>query len=138
MLLDIFREIYSLPKNFEFKRLELEDALIDKFGNLKYNKYEGWTNKSTGEIYPAGYSVDLDTNYSIYSLYSISLSILIFSFLIYRKIPCVNHNTRYFSFQASITSRILFPKTFFLKASNCRLAFAIKFFRQKSTMFVRF
>ena len=70
MLLDIFKEVYNLPQDSSFNRLELEEALIDKFGNLKYNKYESWTNKSTGEIYPARYSVDLDTNYSIYSLYS--------------------------------------------------------------------
>lgn len=70
MLLDIFKEIYNLPQDSEFKRLELEEALVDKFGNLKYNKYDGWTNKSTGEVYPARYAVDLDTNYSIYSLYS--------------------------------------------------------------------
>lgn len=70
MLLDIFKEVYNLPQVSSFKRLELEEALVEKFGNLKYTRYEGWTNKATGEVYPARYAVDLDTNYSIYSLYS--------------------------------------------------------------------
>ena len=70
MLLYIFRGVYNLPEDSEFKRLELEDALIEKFGNLKYNRYEGWTEKPIGKVHPARYAVDLDTNYSIYSLYS--------------------------------------------------------------------
>lgn len=70
MLLDIFREIYELSQDSEFKRLELENILVDKFGNLKYNKHEGWVHKYTGEICSTQYSVELETNYSIYPLYS--------------------------------------------------------------------
>lgn len=40
MLLDIFKEIYELPQDSEFKRLKLEDALIEKFGDLHYDKYK--------------------------------------------------------------------------------------------------
>ena len=70
MLLDIFKEVYDLPQNFEFKRLELENALIDKFGNLQYNKNEGWIHNFTGEVYSTQYSVELNSTYSIYPLYS--------------------------------------------------------------------
>lgn len=70
IILKEFLGIYNLPEDSEFKRLELEDALIDRFGNLKYNKYKGWTDRFTNKIYQTMYAVDLDTDYSIYSLYS--------------------------------------------------------------------
>ena len=38
-LLDRFREVYNLPENTSFKRIELENAIIEKFGDLYYNKY---------------------------------------------------------------------------------------------------
>ena len=73
MLFDKFREVYNLPYNtvhIYFKRTELEEELIDKFGNLTYNKYEGWINKSTGEVYPTRYAVEIYPKDFIYSLYS--------------------------------------------------------------------
>lgn len=70
MLLDIFKEVYDLPQDSEFKRLELEDALIDKFGNLAYNKYKGWINKATGEVYPIRYAIEIQPEDYLYSLYS--------------------------------------------------------------------
>ena len=39
-LFEKFIEVYNLPYNSTFKRIELEDALIEKFGDLQYNKYE--------------------------------------------------------------------------------------------------
>lgn len=65
-----FLKVYNLPENSLFKRIELENALIDRFENLSYNKYKGWVNAATNEEYPTRYAVNLDTNYSIYSLYS--------------------------------------------------------------------
>lgn len=70
MLLDIFKEVYNLPQDSEFKRLKLEDALIDKFGNLQYSKFEGWINRQTGDTYPSRYGVALDIPKSVGSLYS--------------------------------------------------------------------
>ena len=54
-MLKKFLEIYNLPEGTPFRRLELEDAIIEKFGELKYNKIKGWTNLSTGEVYPDTY-----------------------------------------------------------------------------------
>lgn len=73
MLFDKFREVYNLPENtihIYFKRTEFEEELVDKFGNLQYNKYEGWTDRSTGDIFPARYIVEIDVKNSIYSLCS--------------------------------------------------------------------
>ena len=73
MLFDKFREVYDLPYNavhIYFKRTELEDELIDKFGNLTYNRYEGWINKATGETYSVRYAVEVSPKDFIYSLYS--------------------------------------------------------------------
>lgn len=70
MLLDIFKRVYNLPQGSEFKREELEDALVDKFGNLRYNRYESWTHGDIGKIYAPRYAVELDTKQSIHSLYS--------------------------------------------------------------------
>lgn len=73
MLFDKFREVYNLPYNavhIYFKRTELEDELIEKFGNMKYNKYKGWTDKVTGEVFPARYAVEVEFINSIGTLYS--------------------------------------------------------------------
>ena len=40
-MLDRFNEIYGVPKGTPFKRVELEDALIEKYHNLSYSKFGG-------------------------------------------------------------------------------------------------
>lgn len=70
MLLNVFKKIYNLSQELEFKRLELEEALVDKFGNLQYTKYEGWISVDEGKVYVPQYAVELDIKNSVSSLYS--------------------------------------------------------------------
>ena len=53
-LLKKFIEVYNLPYNLVFKRIELEDALIEKFGDLQYNKYQDSFTKNSPARYFVG------------------------------------------------------------------------------------
>ena len=55
-MLKKFNEIYNLPKNTPFKRVKLEDALIEKFGDLQYNKYQDSFTKDSSVRYFVGCS----------------------------------------------------------------------------------
>lgn len=65
-MLNEFIEIYNLPKDSEFKRAELEDALIKQFGSLHYNMLPEWMEKDTGFEHPTTYSVGVKYNWGDY------------------------------------------------------------------------
>ena len=67
-MLKEFVKIYNLPENSVFKRVELEDVLIEKFGELKYSRLKGWTNKSTGEVYPDTYWASAKEKWGLYEI----------------------------------------------------------------------
>ena len=67
-MLEKFNEIYNLPKGTPFRRLELEDAIVEKFGELKYNKFRGWTNSHTQEKYPDNYWASTKQNWELYDI----------------------------------------------------------------------
>lgn len=62
-MLNEFIEIYNLPKDSIFKRVELEDALINQFGSLKYNMFPEWMEKDTGFEHPTTYYVGVKYNW---------------------------------------------------------------------------
>lgn len=66
-MLKKFNEIYNLPEDTPFKRVELEDAIIEKFGDLHYNKYEDIV-KTEGST--SRYFVGCKNNWGIYELSS--------------------------------------------------------------------
>ena len=66
-MLDRFNEIYNIPKGTPFKRVELEDVLIEKYENLTYNKFGGWKS-SDGSIYPAMYHVGTKEKWGLYEI----------------------------------------------------------------------
>ena len=67
-MLEKLNKIYNLPKGTPFKRVELEDALIEKFGDLHYNKYEDIVKSN----YSTRYFVGCKNNWGIYDLSSSS------------------------------------------------------------------
>lgn len=67
-MLKKFIEIYNLPKDTSFKRLELEDAIIEKFGNLKYTKLKGWFNTKLGEKTKDLYIASTKQNWELYDI----------------------------------------------------------------------
>ena len=64
-LLDRFREIYNLPDDVPFKRIELEDALIEKFGDIHYNKYTDIFTEDKGR-----YIASCKNNWGLYEIRS--------------------------------------------------------------------
>ena len=67
-MLEKFNKIYNLPKNTPFKRVELEDAIIEKFGDLHYTRYEDIVKSN----YSTRYFVGCINNWGIYDLSSSS------------------------------------------------------------------
>ena len=59
-----FIKIYELPRNTLFKRLELEDALIEKFGDIHYNKYMNYLEENN----PPRYKVGSDMKWGLYGI----------------------------------------------------------------------
>ena len=68
-MLERFNEIYNLSKNTPFKRVELEDAIIEKFGDLHYNKYE---DTFKNQEFSIRYFMGCKNNWGIYDLSSSS------------------------------------------------------------------
>lgn len=68
-MLERFNEIYNLPENTPFRRVELEDAVIEKFGDLHYNKYEDTFKNREFSI---RYFMGCKNNWGIYDLSSSS------------------------------------------------------------------
>ena len=66
-MLERFNEIYNLPKGTPFKRLELENAIIEKFGDIHYNKYEDIFKKEGSS---KRYFVGCKNNWGLYELSS--------------------------------------------------------------------
>ena len=54
-------DAYNLPKTAEFKRVELEDSLINTFGSLHYRMYPTWTETDTGVTHPTVYVLYVET-----------------------------------------------------------------------------
>ena len=65
-----FLEIYNLPKNSVFKRIELEDALIKEYDCLHYSKLGEWREKDTGIEHPTRYYAHTKENWGDYELSS--------------------------------------------------------------------
>ena len=53
-MIKTFIEMFDLPKDSEFKRTELEDALIKKFHDLHYSFYQGCT-LNDGQVLESSY-----------------------------------------------------------------------------------
>ena len=63
-MLEKFIEIYNLPKDSEFKRLKLEDAIIEKFGDIHYNRFINCLENNE----PSKYMVGSDMKWGLYGI----------------------------------------------------------------------
>ena len=68
-MLDKFNDLYKLGDK-ELKRLELENALIEEFNDLHYQKFPSWTERDTGYTHPIMYKCYAGQNWGIYKLES--------------------------------------------------------------------
>ena len=68
-----FIKVYNLPEGSVFKRDELEDELIAKFGNLTYNKYGGWKDNKTGKDFPTRYAINIKVASNLYGIDSYTI-----------------------------------------------------------------
>ena len=66
MLFEKFLKVYSLPQGTEFLQTELEELLVEKLGNLQYNKCSNWV----AEKRPIRYIAEINIKNSVYTLYS--------------------------------------------------------------------
>lgn len=63
-MLEKFIKIYNLPKGAIFKRLELEDAIIEKFDDIHYNKFINCLKEEE----PPKYKVGSDMKWGLYGI----------------------------------------------------------------------
>lgn len=54
-MLDKFNEVFKIPQGTPFKRVELENALVESFGSVQYFKLGGISVQ--GKFYPVSYEV---------------------------------------------------------------------------------
>lgn len=54
-MLDEFNEVFKIPQGTSFKRVELENALVENFGSVQYFKLGGISVQ--GKFYPVSYEV---------------------------------------------------------------------------------
>lgn len=66
-MLNKFNKIYNIPEGTPFKRLELENALVEKYGTLGYSKHEGFISYD-GVVYDSTYHVGIKTNWGLYEI----------------------------------------------------------------------
>lgn len=63
-MIERFNKIYNLPKGTLFKRVELEDAIIEKFGDIHYNKFINCLKDDE----PPKYRVGSDMKWGLYGI----------------------------------------------------------------------